>query len=156
MSLKQHEGPGLPVLPPLPYLAVLFAAIGLNYLGPIAPLPGKWGIVVGVFLIVLGTILLPPALVRFRRAGTPFHPHKPASALITDGPYRYSRNPAYVTLTLWYLGIAFLLNNGWVLLLVPGPLLVMDRCIIPREEQHLEAKFGEEYRRYKSMVRRWL
>ena len=99
------------------------------------------------------------ALLRRRNidlAGTPFDPHKPASALITDGPYRFSRNPAYVTLTLWYVGIGLLLNNGWVLLLVLLPLLVMDRCAIPREERHLEAEFGEEYRRYKSTVRRWL
>ncbi len=155
MSPK-HEGPGLPVHPPLLYLAALLVGIGLNYLWPIALMPGRGGIIVGVLLILLGAAILPPTLARFYRAGTPFDPHKPASALITDGPYRYSRNPAYVVLTLWYLGIAFLLNNGWALLLVLGPLLFMDRCAIRREEQHLEAKFGEEYRRYKSTVRRWL
>lgn len=156
MSLRQHEGPGLPVHPPVLYLAVLFVGIGLHYLWPIAPVPGPWGSIVGVLLIVLGTAIMPPVLARFRRAGTPFDPHKPASALITDGPYRYSRNPAYVALTLWYLGLGLLLNNGWVLLLVLPLLLVMDRCAIRREEQHLEAKFGEEYQRYQSTVRRWL
>jgi protein-S-isoprenylcysteine O-methyltransferase Ste14 len=137
-------------------LAALLVGFGLNYLWPIAPVPGPGGIIVGVVLILLGTAILPPTLARFYRAGTPFDPHKPASALITDGPYRYSRNPAYVALNFWYLGLGFLLHNGWVLLLVLPPLLVTDRWAIPREEQHLEAKFGAEYQRYKSAVRRWL
>jgi len=111
---------------------------------------------VGIVLIVLGVAIMPPVLLRFRRAGTPFNPHKPASALITDGPYRFSRNPAYVVLTLWYLGAGLLLHNGWILLLSPPLVLVMDRCVIRKEEQHLEAEFGEEYRRYKATVRRWL
>ena len=130
--------------------------VGLNHWWPIRLLPGPWGGVVGAALIAVGVAIMPPVLLRFRRAGTAFNPHKPASALITDGPYRFSRNPAYIALTLWYLGAAFLLNNGWVLLLVVPVLLVMDRRVIPAEERHLQAKFGEQYLRYKSHVRRWL
>lgn len=156
MSSGHHEGPGLPVHPPVLYLAALLVAIGLNYRWPLTPLPARWGYVVGMILAVLGTALMPPVLARFRRAGTPFNPHKPAAALITDGPYRFSRNPAYVALTLWYLGIGLLLHNGWVLLLAVPLVFVMDLCVIRREEQHLEVKFGADYRHYKSIVRRWL
>jgi protein-S-isoprenylcysteine O-methyltransferase Ste14 len=126
MSAEAHEGPGLPVHPPVLYLAGLLLWIALNYLGPMSPLPGRWGDIAGIALIVLGVALMPPVLARFHRAGTPFNPHKPASALITDGPYRFSRNPAYVALTLWYLGLGLLLNNGWVLLLMLPLVLVMD------------------------------
>jgi len=87
--------------PPVLYLAV---GIGLNSAWSLAPLLGRWGIIAGLILIILGTAIMPPVVARFRRAGTPFNPHKPACALITDGPYRFSRNPAYVALTLWYLG----------------------------------------------------
>lgn len=156
MDAQPHEGPGLPVHPPVLYLAALFVGVGLSYAWSLSPLPDRWGGIIGIVLIVLGTALMPPVLARFRRAGTPFNPHKPAAALVTDGPYRFSRNPAYVALTLWYLGIGLLLNNVWVLLLTIPLVLVMDRCVIRREEQHLEAKFGDEYRRYKSSVRRWL
>lgn len=99
---------------------------------------------------------MPPVLRRFRRAGTPFDVRKPASALITEGPYRFSRNPSYVSLTLLYLGIGILLNNGWILILVAPVFLVMDLWVVRREERHLEAKFGEEFLRYKAAVRRWL
>ena len=156
MDAKPHEGPGLPVHPPVLYLVALLVGIGLNHCWRLSLLAGRWGDIVGIVLIVLGAALMPPVLARFRRAGTPFNPHKPASALITDGPYRFSRNPAYVALTLWYLGIGFLLDNGWVLLLAIPLVFIMDRWAIPREEQHLEARFGEEYRNYKSAVRRWL
>ena len=100
---------------------------------------------------------MPLVLRRFRRAGTPFfNLRKPASALITEGPYRFSRNPSYVSLTLLYLGIGTLLNNGWILLLVVPVLLVMDLWVVRKEERHLETKFGEDYLRYKAAVRRFL
>jgi len=156
MNPNTHEGPGLPVHPPVVYLLALLAGIGLDYLWKISPVPGRRGAIVGVVLIVLGVAIMPAVVSRFCRAGTPFNPHKPASALITDGPYRFSRNPAYVALTLWYVGIGLILNNGWVLLLVLPVLFIMDRWAIRREERHLEAKFGEEYLRYKTTVRRWL
>ncbi len=156
MSRKRHAGPGLPVHPPVVYLLALLAGVGLHFLWPIRPLSGWWGVVVGILVIALGTALMPPVLAGFRRAGTAFDPHQPASALIIDGPYRFSRNPAYVALTLWYLGLGLILNNGWVLLLTIVPVLIMDRWAIPREERHLEEKFGQEYVQYKARVHRWL
>ena len=78
---------------------------------------------------------------------------KPATALITDGPYRFSRNPTYLSLTLLYVGVGVLLDSVWTLILVVLLLVLMDRWIIHREERHLEARFGEQYLRYKSAVR---
>jgi protein-S-isoprenylcysteine O-methyltransferase Ste14 len=138
------------------YLAALAAGIALNCGRPISLLPGWWGGPAGIVLIAVGLAIMPFVLRRFRRAGTTFHPHKSASALVTDGPYRFSRNPAYVALTLWYLGIGLVLNNAWVLLLAFVPLVVMDRLVIPGEERRLEAQFGDDYRRYKAQVRRWV
>lgn len=151
-----HEGPGLRIHPPVIYLAALLMGVGLNYGWPIGLPASPWGSILGIVLIVTGIAIMPPVLVCFRRAGTAFNGHKPTTALIVDGPYRFSRNPAYVALTFWYLGLGFLLNNGWILLLALPILLMMDQWVIPREERHLEAKFGEPYLRYKSKVRRWL
>ena len=155
MNTNEHKGPGLPVHPPVMYLAVLLVGVGLNHWRAIAPIPEQLGDILGIALIVLGVAIMPPVLILYRRLRTPFNPHKPASALITDGPYRFSRNPAYIALTLWYLGIGLILNNIWVLLLTVPLLVIMDRLAIPREEQHLRVKFGQEYRLYESTVRRW-
>jgi len=154
MNSNVHEGPGVRVHPPVIYLAALIIGIGLNHGWSLGLLPGRWAAVIGVAMIVAGIAIMPPVLARFRRAGTTFHPHKPASALITDGPCRFSRNPACIALTLWYLGAGLLLDNGWVFLLAIPVLLAMDWWVVPKEERHLEAKFGEQYLRYKSQVRR--
>ncbi len=156
MSRKTYEGPGLRVHPPVVYLLALLVGMGLNFLWPIAVLPRWWGVGLGALVIAFGAAIMPSVVSRFRQAGTAFDPHKPASALITDGPYRFSRNPAYVALTLWYLGLGLAINSAWVLLLAVPPVFVMDRWAIPREERHLEEKFGQEYVRYKMGVRRWL
>ena len=87
---------------------------------------------------------------------TNIQPHKPASNLLQGGLYRFSRNPIYLAGLLLQLGIALLMNNLWVVLLVPVSKVVFDRFIIAREEAYLERAFGEVYQDYKRGVRRWL
>jgi protein-S-isoprenylcysteine O-methyltransferase Ste14 len=91
-----------------------------------------------------------------RHAGTPANPYKPVSHIATEGPFRYTRNPAYLAMTMIYTGIAGLANALWAILLLPVALLVIQRGVIEREEHYLERKFGEEYLRYKARVRRWI
>jgi len=62
----------------------------------------------------------------------------------------------YVGLTLVYLGIAAVTTSGWMLVLLPLPLLVLQTRVIPMEERQLEAAFGGAYRDYQARVRRWL
>ena len=76
--------------------------------------------------------------------------------LITSGPYRYSRNPAYVSLTVILLGLGLLLNNAWLLLVAIPVVAIMNYGVIHREEAYLERTFGDEYLRYKAGVRRWI
>ena len=156
MSTETHLGPGIPLPPPIIYLVALLTGIVLNSLWAISPLPGSWRYILGLFLIGISGLLVPPVLRRFRRAGTPLDVRKAASVLITDGPYRFSRNPLYVSLTLLYLGVGIILNNGWIWLLVVPVLLVMDLWVVRKEERYLETEFGEDYLRYKAAVRRWL
>ena len=93
------RGP-VPVPPPLLYLAALLAGIALDRLWPLALLPHGWDYAVGTVLVAASVSIIPSILMRFRRAGTPLDVRKPASALIADGPYRFSRNPTYVSMTL--------------------------------------------------------
>ena len=91
-----------------------------------------------------------------RRAGTNVNPRDPTTAIVVEGPFRFSRNPLYLSLILAYLGITLLVNALWPLLLLPPLLVVLHWGVIAREERYLEAKFGESYRVYKARVRRWL
>lgn len=92
----------------------------------------------------------------FRRLRTTVLPHKPSSALITSGPYRFSRNPLYCASALLYVGLALWLGRLWPLFLLPFVLAAIRLYVIAREESYLERRFGKEYLDYKARVRRWL
>ena len=98
------------------------------------------------------------AFAAFGRAGTTINPIniESASALVTVGAYRISRNPMYVALTSLLFALACGLANPWTLV---GPLLFalfIDRFQIRPEERVMHDKFGEAYREYQRRVRRWL
>ena len=87
------------------------------------------------------------------------HPYRPQKAGVEAGhrrTFRYTRNPAYLSLTMIYAGVSVLRNALWPILLLPLVLYVIQRDQIEREEQYLERIFGEEYLTYKTSVRRWV
>jgi protein-S-isoprenylcysteine O-methyltransferase Ste14 len=85
------------------------------------------------------------------------HDRIPAStAVVTGGPYRFTRNPMYVAMALLYLGLPPVLGYAWPYLFFPAAVLAVNAFVIPREERYLEEKFGEPYRVYRGIVRRWL
>ena len=141
MTVDRSLGPGLRVPPPILYLIALAVGIALDYLWPLPVLGGSTRYVVSAAIVIVSLLIMPSVLARYRRAATPFDVRKAASTLITDGPYRFSRNPAYLSLTMLYLGIGLFINNWWVLILVIPVLLTMDLWVVRGEESHLEAKF---------------
>ena len=156
MKTGAISGPGIRIPPPVFYVAGLAIGLGLDYLWPTPFLSKFVRYAIGSALVLVSVLIIVPVLVRFRRTRTPFDVRKAASALITDGPYRFSRNPSYVSLTLLYLGIGIVLNNVWIIALAVAVVLVIDLWVVRREEQHLAAKYGQQYQRYKAAVRRWL
>jgi protein-S-isoprenylcysteine O-methyltransferase Ste14 len=91
-----------------------------------------------------------------KRAGTNVDPREPTTTIVTGGPYRFTRNPLYLSMTLVYAGITALANALPAALLLPAVLAFMRRGVIEREERYLERKFGDEYMDYKARVRRWI
>jgi len=91
-----------------------------------------------------------------KRAGTNIRPDQPTLAVVSDGPFRFTRNPLYLALTGLYVGITLLADALWPLLLLVPVLVVLQWGVVAREERYLEAKFGEPYRAYKARVRRWV
>lgn len=145
---------GVVAPPPLIYAIPLVAGLLLNHWHPVRVLPVGAAAPVGIACVLLGLVGL-PAILAFRRAQTSPMPWRPTTALVTTGPYRFTRNPMYVSFTLFYAGVGFWANALWPFVLFPVVIVVMQIGVIAREEAYLERVFGEEYRAYRRRVRRW-
>ncbi|NQW09689.1 MAG: isoprenylcysteine carboxylmethyltransferase family protein [Alphaproteobacteria bacterium] len=142
--------------PPFLYAGALVAGAVLDWIVPLPLLAPGTGMVPGIALIAAALLLAGWCFRLFTKAGTNLPTNKPSTAIVTTGPYRLSRNPIYVALTTLSVGIALWVNSAWMLGLIVPTLVVMTVGVIRREEQYLEAKFGDDYRSYKARVRRWL
>jgi protein-S-isoprenylcysteine O-methyltransferase Ste14 len=142
--------------PPLVFIGALAAGLLLSWLLPshnFATVPFK---VVGGLMGVFGTTVAFWGMYVFRRAGTNVRPSRPVTTLVTGGPFRYSRNPFYVAMTVIYVGLTLYLGLIWPLLTLVPALIVVHWRIVRREEGFLEDRFGDDYRAYKAQVHRWI
>lgn len=153
------RGPAVPVPPPLLFVAGWIGAWLVNRRIPFA-IDGAGASVaqqaIGSVLLVGGLAFMVWGMATFARSRTPVVPVRPARLVVTGGPYRFSRNPMYLGITIGYVGLAALLNQAWPLVMLPIVLVVLSGVVIEREERHLRAKFGAEYDAYAARVRRWL
>jgi protein-S-isoprenylcysteine O-methyltransferase Ste14 len=156
MSDAPPDTAGISVPPPAFFLLGLAAGWLLTPLLPAHPFPPLAVALVAEVLGLAGAVLIVWAIVAFRRARTSVDPRKPSTTVVTNGPYRFTRNPIYVSLALLTAALALRMNLLGPLLLLPVVLVAVDRLVIAREERYLERKFGEEYRTYKARVRRWI
>ncbi len=156
MSDDGRENAGVVAPPPLVYLLPLLTGLLLNRGIGASFLPAGVTRLVGMPLVAGGVSLGAWFLLTLRGAGTPVDPREPVAALVTDGPYRYSRNPGYLAMAIIYTGVSSLANSLPSILLLPVALGVIQRGVIEREERYLERLFGEEYLAYRARVRRWI
>ncbi len=156
MTDISKDNSGVKVPPPLFYALPLVVGLLLNFRFPVKFLPNTIARVLGGISVIASIMLVVSAFREMRLAKTSPNPTQPVTSLVTGGPFRFTRNPIYVSFTLFYGGIALLLNALWVLLLLPLALLLIQFRVINREEHYLEQKFGKEYLSYKEEVRRWI
>ena len=158
MSAESPAHPGVVFPPPLLYVAGLLAGWLLDQWRRLAitPGPSTLRIAGAMFGVVLWLVIFASAFATFRRANTTLIPNRPATALATGGPYRWTRNPMYVSLVALYLGAALFMNSWWPVALLPVVVVLVDRLVIAREERYLAAAFRGEYEAYRSRVRRWV
>ena len=152
--------PGVIAPPPLIFLFFLLGGIAIDATLHLAlfaqgtdQIP-RWaggGALVAAAMLVMGA-----GIRGFRRAGTPVPTREPTRALVTTGAHGLSRNPLYISLYLYYLGIAVLSNSVAALVLVLPLAIVIRYFVVAREERYLERKFGDDYLAYKARVPRWL
>ncbi|MFV2092016.1 MAG: isoprenylcysteine carboxylmethyltransferase family protein [Hyphomicrobiales bacterium] len=156
MTNVKADKPGVIAPPPLIFLAgILFGLlIDWYWSGSFWPDAGRY--MVAAALIAGGFFVAILAILRFRKAGTHVEPYKPTTAIVTDGPFGLSRNPIYLAMVAVTVGTGFAFDSYWVVLMLAPVLVVMHFGVIAREERYLEAKFDDEYRRYRNTVRRWL
>jgi protein-S-isoprenylcysteine O-methyltransferase Ste14 len=145
------------MLPP-PFIYLVGLGIGwlLDAWYPLGRIPDTARWVLGGTLGVAGLGIMLSALRLMRRAGTAINPTKPTTRLVLAGPFRFTRNPLYLSLLLIYGAIAVLTNGIWGLVLLPAVIVTLQRVVISKEEAYLERRFGEEYRSYRARVRRWI
>lgn len=142
--------------PPLFYSGTFLIAFFAQKLTPLRdfkfPFPAS---LVGVGLIALGALCTFGSALNFLVRRTTLVPHRTPSRLVLDGAYRFTRNPMYLGLALLYAGIALCLNGLAPICLLPVPILLMDRIVIPFEEAELRRTRGAAYDEYCARVRRW-
>ena len=155
-SSVERDISGVVAPPPLIFLAGLAVGFGLEALLPGSSVPDAVAWILGGALLRGGHRAAVLLRARLQQRQTPANPWRPTTAIATDGPYRLTRNPAYVGMALVYIGIALCSQALWVLLPLPVVLAIIDRGVIAREERYLERKFGQEYLDYKQNVRRWV
>ena len=110
----------------------------------------------GTVLVALSIAIVAWAIVLFRRAGTTIKPFRESSALVLEGPYRWSRNPIYVAMVGALVGVGVMLGSASPFVVIPVFAAVIDVAIIRGEEAALERSFGAAYAAYRGRVRRWL
>lgn len=159
MNDARRSNPGVHFPPPFLFVAGFLLALALE----------RWAfslrfgaesrpatLLTGWLLLAVGASLLLWAVRTFSHAQTAIMPFKPASRIVTSGPFRVSRNPMYVGLTLMYVGLSLLMRMVWPILVLPLVLLALFALVISREEQYLGDAFPVEYAEYRRRVRRWL
>jgi protein-S-isoprenylcysteine O-methyltransferase Ste14 len=153
---ENTDHPQLILPPPVMFLGYLVGALILQWA---VPFNTPWGLllrILGGLLVIAGFALAGYAVSAMRQAHTTPDPRETPAALVTAGPYRYSRNPIYIGFLLIYLGFTLLAGTLWGLLLSPFLIGTVTQWIIHAEESNLSKKFKDEYESYISHVRRWI
>jgi protein-S-isoprenylcysteine O-methyltransferase Ste14 len=150
------DNPGVAVLPPLLYGFALVFVLALRSFWPMPIFGYSMALSSGLALIACGVAIAIWGRRTMHAAGTNISPLRPSTALVTTGPFRFSRNPLYLALTLLYFGLTLAFNTWWGTVVLIPLLMIMHRGVVLREERYLEQKFGATYRTYRSTVRRYL
>lgn len=152
------EGEPAPAALAPPTVFALVAG-GMVALSVLVPEPrataGGWRLL-GLLPVLAGVGLHRAAWRRLRRRRTPVRADRAPRVLVTEGPYRRTRNPMYVSGVLILAGGAALLGPAAAFVAAPAFAWIVQRRFLPGEEEVLEHRFGEAYRSYRDRVRRWI
>lgn len=142
------------VRPPLVYASSITAGALLSWLWPL-PFALPAAVPIGAAMVSAASLLFLSSVRTLRAAGTPVPGNRPTTDIVRTGPFRFSRNPIYLSFFVLQAGIALWIGSIWMLAtLIPAAALVS--CVaVRREERYLERRFGQQYSSYRDSVRRW-
>ena len=158
MTVPNKDGAKVRFPPPLVFLgAIVLGVIVQHKAMPLSLVFARWlRLAAAVLILACGVSLVASARILFKRTGQNPIPWQPTPELILQGPYRFTRNPMYVGVTLFVIGLGLAVNNLWISLFAAPALLVVHFIAVLPEERYLAAKFGESYRSFLAQVRRYL
>ena len=156
MTTERNDNAGVIAPPPIIFGVPLAAGLIADYVHRLPLSSERMLFWAGIVLALSGLALIAAGSLALTRAHTAVIPYHPTTAIVSSGPFRFSRNPLYLGFVLIYLGASMAANTLWPLPLLPLAIVVMQRGVIHREERYLARKFGEEYLAYQSRVRRWI
>ncbi|MFH1787266.1 MAG: isoprenylcysteine carboxylmethyltransferase family protein [archaeon] len=135
----------------------IIAQIALYYLFPIKKIIIYPYTLTGIPLILIGLYLNWVWVAdRFRKEKTTIGPNAMPSKFVSDGPFKFTRNPTYLGMALTFMGVAILLGSISTFIIPIIFIVLTDKTVIPIEEKNMEKKFGKKYLEYKKKVRRWI
>jgi protein-S-isoprenylcysteine O-methyltransferase Ste14 len=157
-SANTADRPSAVPWPPIVLVAVIVAAIALNYLAPVSwpGLDDTPARLIGRGIGIIGIILLVWAIITLRQNDTTVLPDVGATNLVTSGPYWRYRNPIYLADAMILLGAAELTKNVWLVAAAAVFAALVTWLAILPEERHLERRSGQAYLDYKKKSRRWI
>ena len=142
--------------PPLLAGALVLITLALHFMLPEERTVG-WEQFFGLLFVAAGVGVMCFAAATFSARDTTRNPYGEPTAFVVQQPYTWTRNPMYLGLTTTLLGLAIFFGSiAMLLLAAPVFFAVIDRMVIPREEETMERIFGQDYVAYKDRVRRWL
>lgn len=152
--INQGPSPGF-LRPPIVFLIAILLGIALNQAWSLSYVPSalRW---LGPAFTLCAALLFLLSVREFRLAGTPVRGSECTTTIVRTGPYRFSRNPIYLSFAVLVLGLSLWLNDLWLLVTLVPSIGLIATIVIPREERFLERNFGAHYSSYKATVRRWL
>lgn len=155
-SPPRDLGPAVKFPPPILFVLGLGLAFVLDRVAPLWRVPDHAALaMVGAVLVVGGLGFVYAGILTFRRFRTAVYPNRPAKLVVETGPFALTRNPMYVGMTVFYLGMLLLMRSVWALALLPAVLVALQHFVIRREERHLTEKFPDAYAAYRARVPRW-
>jgi len=158
MENNLKDSAAIRIPPPLFFFVCLGFGFLLEYFLPIHPISLSLipRVIVGCIFVLISGYFAASAFVVLIKNKTSFDTSKSTTKIVTDGSFRFSRNPLYLSLLLLLFGIAVLMFSIWLFFTIPILYILFLFKAVKPEESYLSQKFGEEYLEYSAKVRRWV